>query len=342
MPSKPLEIVRPARTASARPRIVDVGEGAGLASACEALRTKPVELVGVLCDHPSNAHEESVRAVQQRYGLGHRAQDIAGYYGVEYKHHRDLNDTVVVEWLHAQGAELLLCFGPRTIFRGPMLERFAGKILNVHTAPLPTYRGGATDSWMILLGEQSAYGVCHLIDQTIDGGPIYATAPYAIPPEALPIDIHRARTAIVPKLVERALANYFDPHFQPAPQELSRGFYLPKLSTERDGEIDWSLPADAVERMIRAFSDPYPGAWTFLEQSPDDVRRLSIGRARVVDSAGGLHPFARGLIIRKTDNRWCVATGQGIVEIWDLRWGAGGEAPRLLGKRFSSKRGVMS
>ena len=44
------------------------------------------------------------------------------------------------------------------------------------------------------------------------------------------------------------------------PQDTAAATYAPKLTRE-DGKIDWSEPAELIERKIRAFN-PWPGAFT--------------------------------------------------------------------------------
>ena len=45
-------------------------------------------------------------------------------------------------------------------------------VLNIHTTPLPQYRGAANDSWMILNNELGKNMTFHFIDEGIDIGPI--------------------------------------------------------------------------------------------------------------------------------------------------------------------------
>ena len=44
-----------------------------------------------------------------------------------------------------------------------------------------------------------------------------------------------------------------------------------------DGEIDWTRSADEIERLVRAVTRPYPGAFTWLRG-----RELAVWAARVV------------------------------------------------------------
>ena len=63
-------------------------------------------------------------------------------------------------------------------------------------------------------------------------------------------------------------------------QDASRATYAPKLEREH-GAIDWTQPAEAIERKIRAF-DPWPGAYTILRDDAGRERKLKIFQAAVV------------------------------------------------------------
>ena len=50
------------------------------------------------------------------------------------------------------------------------------------------------------------------------------------------------------------------------PQVEAEATYAPKLTRE-DGRINWSKPAESIDRQIRAF-DPWPGTFTVLAGHP--------------------------------------------------------------------------
>ena len=134
--------------------------------------------------------------------------------------------------------------------------------INLHTAPLPSYRGRATDSWMILNGDDGKwhYGCAHFLTEKIDAGPIICLCHYYVKEKAYPIDIFNARIETIPYLVRQSLV-LLDMGFKGISQDESRGRYYPPLDTEIDGQIDWTKTVYEVERHVRAFRNPYAGAW---------------------------------------------------------------------------------
>jgi methionyl-tRNA formyltransferase len=132
--------------------------------------------------------------------------------------------------------------------------------LNVHFSLLPRWRGAAPVQRAILEGDQRTGVTVMLMDAGMDTGPILATTEVAIG-EDEDAGTLGARLAELgaPLLVEtlRALASGA---IEPVPQEAALATLAPKLRAE-DRTIDWSEPADAIVRRIRAFA-PEPGATT--------------------------------------------------------------------------------
>jgi len=78
--------------------------------------------------------------------------------------------------------DVLLVYGTNLI-KSPLLERFAGRIVNMHLGLSPYYRGTATNFYPLLNEEPEYVGATiHLIDSGIDSGPILAHARPVIEP----------------------------------------------------------------------------------------------------------------------------------------------------------------
>jgi phosphoribosylglycinamide formyltransferase 1 len=88
----------------------------------------------------------------------------------------ELNKPATVDFLHSAGVDTLAVFGTNLI-RSPLLEAFAGRIVNLHLGLSPYYRGTATNFYPLLNEEPEFVGATvHLIDAGIDSGPILAHA----------------------------------------------------------------------------------------------------------------------------------------------------------------------
>jgi phosphoribosylaminoimidazolecarboxamide formyltransferase / IMP cyclohydrolase len=140
----------------------------------------------------------------------------------------DALEKAKVEWVVLAGFMRLL--GPRT------LQRYEGRILNVHPSLLPAFPGAHPVRDTLAAGVTVTGVTVHLVDATLDGGPIVAQRPVPVAPddteETLLERLHAAEHQLLPHVVALALAG---------------GLVL------RDGKarIDWSTEA-ALRRPRRA------------------------------------------------------------------------------------------
>ena len=79
-------------------------------------------------------------------------------------------------FLESAGVDAVVVFGTNLI-RPPLLERWPGRMINMHLGLSPYYRGTATNFYPLLNEEPEYVGATiHLIDAGIDSGPIFRHA----------------------------------------------------------------------------------------------------------------------------------------------------------------------
>jgi methionyl-tRNA formyltransferase len=194
-----------------------------------------------------------------------------------------------------------ISFGARWIIRKAELEGlFHGRLFNIHGTRLPMDRGGGGFSWRIMRGDRIGCLLLHLIDDGIDTGPIVAIEDYVIPsglrtPAEIQGDYEPRMADFVIAFLERGAPA--DPLFR---QTSVSGAYYPRLHTPTHGWIDWSWPAEEIERFILAFDDPFPGARTCWRDENVIVRKAQLHFGETPH-----HPFQTGLVLRN-NGRWLV------------------------------------
>ena len=309
-------------------RVSLAGHGVGIPRVTDVLKENGHE-VCCLVTHPREEHEKDrdLSEMLNCYGLYASIFEEAENRKIPLLETHDSNESASIEWIKSHRPDWVVSVSHRHILRQAFLETFSGRVLNLHMAPLPRYRGGAVDTWMILGDEREVHAVCHLIDAGVDTGSIVATCPYTIPPNARPIDVYRSRMAIIGDLIIRAFERLQVGEFIPPLQDRTEGFTFPKLRTDIDGQILWTWPAESIERQVRAFGCPYKGAFTFLNGN----------RIRIVDgfvdseNNMNFHPLATGLVIGRSEGGgFRVVTGNGVYVITEA-----GEKLRI-GKRFEA------
>lgn len=200
----------------------------------------------------------------------------------------------------------------------PVLDLPPHGCVNVHASLLPRYRGAAPIQAAILNGESVTGVTLILLDEGVDTGPMLAQADLAI----LPDDTGRTLTARLARLgadlLAQTLPRWLAGQIEPQAQDETRATLAPRLS-KQDGRLDWSQPAGALDRRVRAY-DPWPGTFTTWQN-----KRLKVIKAQVVrePQVAGSPP---GQVIR-WDGGVGVVTGDGVLEL---------VAVQLEGKRVTS------
>lgn len=282
--------------------IVLLGHGVGIKFAIESLKKKPILNLSVkaVVTHPYKNHLHDLKMINSRkelYGdYAFNVFDLKNHEEIDFLEAEDVNNKKVIKWIKKYKPKYIISVGCRNILKREFLETFKDKVLNIHTTPLPRYRGAASDSWMILNGEWGSkqYGCLHYIDEGIDTGDIIAKEPYEIPVNCYPIEIFKLRMNVFKSLIPSGIRNLNSKNFEPEKQNTSQATTFPRLFTPEDGKIDFkNFSGDEILKFIYAFGYPHEGAHCY-----SDNKKMNILEAELFDDMK-FHSFANGLIFGK-------------------------------------------
>jgi methionyl-tRNA formyltransferase len=132
--------------------------------------------------------------------------------------------------------------------------------INVHASLLPALRGAAPIQGAVREGlGETGVTVMRMV-QALDAGPIMLQARTPIARDETAGELEARLSELVALALVEALTLMTLGKLTETPQDDARATYAPKILREM-ARIDWSQPADAVARHIRAY-DPRPGAFT--------------------------------------------------------------------------------
>lgn len=181
-----------------------------------------------------------------------------------------------------------------------MLDAPRRGCLNIHASLLPRWRGAGPIQAAILAGDAQSGITIMRMEEGLDTGPMLLAEAVPISPTTTTPALHDALAAMGARLILRALAE--DPPATPQPAEGVT--YAPKL-TKEDGRLDWTLPAEALERRIRALN-PWPGTFFMLK---GEAIRIS---AAALEAGHGTPGEA-------LDDAGLIACGQGALRLQRLQ-----------------------
>lgn len=209
------------------------------------------------------------------------------------------NNSSIISELKKQNIDIIFSICSRWIFSKIFINAFDEKVLNIHLGNLPLDRGGALVSRKILNNDKIAGGTIHIITSKIDQGPILYKKTKKIKKKYPTIDdFSKLGIEIAEELFMRLIDDLLDAKpniFQGKIQNETESIYLPQLYTEINGAINWDWSAIEIERFIRAFGPPYPGAFTFYNR-----KKIVILKSSLENTEYTFHPFYFGRIIAKT------------------------------------------
>jgi len=189
--------------------------------------------------------------------------------------------------------------------------------LNIHGSLLPRWRGAAPIHRAIEAGDAETGITIMQMDAGLDTGDMLLIEREPILPDDTTASLHDRLAALGARLVVRALADAAAGALAPARQPEQGVTYAHKID-KSEAAIDWSLPADVIERRVRAF-DPFPGA-TF-QAGGDTVKLWRARRERRDDAA------APGTVVAVDGQQLVVACGQGALALVDVQRPGGKRAP---------------
>ena len=165
---------------------------------------------------------------------------------------RDAAEHAAFAALHADVA-VVAAYG--LILPAQMLDAPGLGCWNIHASLLPRWRGAAPIHAAVLAGDAESGITIMRMEEGLDTGPMLLRAAVPMGPRITTPELHDTLSALGARLILRAL----DERPTPLPQPEAGVTYAARL-TKADGALDWSQPAAALERRVRAMN-PWPGAW---------------------------------------------------------------------------------
>lgn len=290
-----------------RPRIVFFGYSE-VGHDCLELLVARGDNVVALITHEDNPHE---KIWFKTPALIARANNIPVFAPVK------VNSVESVECISFLAPDLILSVYYRNMIGGQILALPKLGAFNLHGSLLPKYRGRAPINWAVLYGEPRIGMTLHRMVKRADAGAIVAQEGVDI---ASRDTAEQAFRKVLP-CARRVLAGSIDALLAgtaiEVAQDESQATYFGGRTPE-DGRIDWRRTSVEIFNLIRAVTDPYPGAFSDVNSS-----RLMLWWAEPGSSAAQGRRGRPGEVLSVSP--LVIATGDGALEFTRTEWR--GESP---------------
>lgn len=190
--------VRPGRV---RVAVLISGSGSNMAALVDAARADdcPFEIALVLSNRP----DAGGLAVARDKGVAVAAVDHRPF-GKDREAHERAVDAVLRE----HGIEVVALAGYMRLLTPWLVQRWAGRMLNIHPSLLPKYPGLDTHARALAAGDLEAGCTVHLVTEGVDEGPVLAQAAVPMLADDTPASLAQRVLTAEHQLYPRALADF--------------------------------------------------------------------------------------------------------------------------------------
>lgn len=242
-------------------------------------------------------------AAHENHFFGSVARTAAGY-GIPVFAPEDVNHPLWIDRIKSYAPDVIFSFYYRHLLCSDILDAARLGAFNLHGSLLPKYRGRAPLNWVLVNGETETGVTLHRMVARADAGAIIAQTPVAIAPDDTALTLHHKLLACAGELLSNSLPAIKQQIFNQVEQDESQASYGGGRSP-KDGQINWDLPADTLHNLIRAVTDPWPGAFSYVGNA-----KFIIWQARVRQD----QPPARPGTLLSVDPL-LIACGEGALEV---------------------------
>lgn len=181
--------------------------------------------------------------------------------------------------------------------------------INIHASLLPKYRGAAPIQWVIIDGEIETGITTMMMDAGLDTGDMLEKTVISIEKDETGGSLHDKLSAAGGSLIVSTLEKLEAGTLTRTRQTDEGTCYAEKI-TKSLGDIDWSMDASAIERLIRALN-PWPSAYSCL-----DGKTIKIWKALVLDAQ---YEGTFGEVVEVQKDGLIVKCGKGALKITELQ-----------------------
>jgi methionyl-tRNA formyltransferase len=282
-------------------RLVFAGTPAVALPALEAIHASGHELVAVLTrpDAPTGRGRHVERSPAAAWADAH---------GIEVLAPARPKEAAFLHRLREIGPDVVPVVAYGALVPREALDIPAFGWINLHFSLLPAWRGAAPVQHALWHGDEVTGAAVFQLEEGLDTGPIYGTMTEPIGTRDTAGDLldrlSRGGAGLLVAVLDAIAAGTA----QAMPQPTDGVTLAPKITVE-DAQVQWSEPAFAVDRRVRAVT-PAPGAWTTFRDE-----RIKLGPVTPAPGSPRLKPGS--LLVEK--RRVLAGTATDPVELGEVR-----------------------
>lgn len=236
-------------------------------------------------------------------------KETALKYGIPVYQPLHARDTAFVDEMRALAPDVMVVIAFGQILSKELLDVPKYGCVNIHASLLPAYRGAAPIQWAVINGDKETGITTMMMDVGMDTGDMLEKAVITLGEKETGGTLFDRLSLMGGDLILSTLEKLEDGTVVRTPQDHEKATYVKKIPKTL-GDIDWTMDAAAIERLIRGLN-PWPSAYTHW-----NGKLLKIWDAQVLPSD---EKFPCGTVVEASGDSLKVQTGSGVLKITSLQ-----------------------
>ncbi|MBT9300529.1 bifunctional UDP-4-amino-4-deoxy-L-arabinose formyltransferase/UDP-glucuronic acid oxidase ArnA [Pseudomonas sp. TAE6080] len=209
---------------------------------------------------------------------------LCARHGIPVHAPEDANHPLWVERVAKLNPDFIFSFYYRNLLGEALLAIARQGAFNLHGSLLPKYRGRAPANWVLVNGETETGVTLHRMVKRADAGAILAQQTVMIERSDTGLTLHTKLREAATQLLRDALPQLAQGKLSETAQDESQATCFGRR-TPADGKLVWQKPAEQLFNLVRAVTQPYPGAFCAVGE-----HKLIVWQAEVVKGNEGQAP----------------------------------------------------
>ena len=230
-------------------------------------------------------------------------------HGIEVYQPQKVRDSECIERLRTYHPDIIIVEAFGQIIPRAILDMPRYGCVNVHASLLPKYRGAAPIQWVVIDGEKESGVTTMMMDVGLDTGDMLEKAVVPLAADETGGSLHDKLSVLGAELILSTLDKLEKGTAVRTPQTDENTCYA-KMLKKNMGDIDWTMDAAAIERLIRGLN-PWPSAYTRW-----NGKTLKIWRAEVLENE---YDGVCGEVVYTDKTSIHVKTGHGTLVLKELQ-----------------------
>ncbi len=244
-------------------------------------------------------------------------------YGIPVYQPQKVRDEETVQMIREYHPDVIVVAAYGQILPESILNIPAYGCINIHASLLPKYRGAAPIERAILDGEQVTGVTTMYMEKGLDTGDMIDKVEVKIEADDTGATLHDKLAKAGANLIIKTLSKIQDGTVKRTKQDDTESCYAAMLTKEM-GQIDFSRPADELERLVRGLI-PWPCAYTDIDGKNVKIYKASVVKMddayknAVQEKTEVSLAFAPGEIVEVTKKYIVIACGKDALMIKNLQ-----------------------